>query len=35
LRDQRHLRLDVTGKLALDLAKILANRLEQVGESER
>ena len=33
-RDQRDLRLDVAGELALDLAKILANRLEQLGESD-
>ena len=32
-RDQRDLRLHVAGELALDLAKILANRLEQLRES--
>ena len=33
-RDQRDLRLDVAGELALDLAKILANRLEHLCESD-
>ena len=33
-RDQRDLRLDVARELALDLAKIVANRLEQLGESD-
>ena len=34
-RDERNLGLYVAGKLALDLAKILANWLEQLGECNR
>ena len=32
-RDQRDLRLHVPGELALDLAKVVANRLEHLRES--
>ena len=34
LRDERHLRLNVACELALHLAKIVANWLEQLGESD-